>query len=291
MKRICLLFFPLLSCILSLSAQKQSGWDKMKELYLNALQNASDVTEEEDNDFFTVSYDFQVDKWRYVVLSKEDKTVSIHPIMYWYWDDGEIWSPDTTLRGTVKMPSHVTYNDTTYIVTTISKGAFAYSVYIDSLIIPETITTIEDFAFLQSFIKSYTFLGYSLKKVGSSAFDTYCVNAYDGVVYDEYDGIVHRHGYMYSKTPPEGVVFLSSDGKKRNGLLHVPVGCKEVYQQAEGWKQYGENIVDDINLEGIHHAQLKTQDSDAPTYDLHGRRVENPKQGEIYIQKGKKIRK
>ena len=121
MKRICLLFFPLLSCILSLSAQKQSGWDKMKELYLNALQNASDVTEEEDNDFFTVSYDFQVDKWRYIVLSKEDKTVSIHPIMYWYWDDGEIWSPDTTLRGTVKMPSHVTYNDTTYIVTTISK--------------------------------------------------------------------------------------------------------------------------------------------------------------------------
>ena len=152
-------------------------------------------------------------------------------------------------------------------------------------------TTIEDFAFLQSFIKSYTFLGYSLKKVGSSAFDTYCVNAYDGVVYDEYDGIVHRHGYMYSKTPPEGVVFLSSDGKKRNGLLHVPVGCKEAYQQAEGWKQYGENIVDDINLEGIHHAQLKTQDSDAPTYDLQGRRVAHPKQGEIYIQNGRKIRK
>jgi hypothetical protein len=28
-----------------------------------------------------------------------------------------------------------------------------------------------------------------------------------------------------------------------------------------------------------------------PMYDLQGRRVENPKQGEIYIQNGKKVKK
>ena len=168
---------------------------------------------------------------------------------------------------------------------------FWCNLFIDSLIIPETITEIKDFAFYWSFIPSYTILGNNLKKVGVEAFETSFINNGAMNDYNEYDGIIHRHCYMYSETPPEGVVFLSPDGKKRNGLLHVPVGCKEAYQQAEGWKQYGENIVDDINLEGIHHAQLKTQDSDAPAYDLQGRRVAHPKQGEIYIQKGKKIRK
>ena len=46
-----------------------------------------------------------------------------------------------------------------------------------------------------------------------------------------------------------------------------------------------------IAPEGIHSSQVISNNSDAPTYDLQGRRVENPKQGEIYIQKGKKIRK
>ena len=46
-----------------------------------------------------------------------------------------------------------------------------------------------------------------------------------------------------------------------------------------------------IAPEGIHSLQVISNDSDAPTYDLQGRRVENPKQGEIYIQKGKKIKK
>jgi hypothetical protein len=91
--------------------------------------------------------------------------------------------------------------------------------------------------------------------------------------------------YCEGTVPPEGGIYQAG------ATLHVPIGCKELYATAEIWKLYGENIVDDINLEGIHNAQLKAQDSDAPTYDLQGRRVENPKQGEIYIQKGKKIRK
>ena len=46
-----------------------------------------------------------------------------------------------------------------------------------------------------------------------------------------------------------------------------------------------------IAPEGIHNSQVISNDSDAPVYDLQGRRVENPKQGEIYIQKGKKVKK
>jgi hypothetical protein len=97
---------------------------------------------------------------------------------------------------------------------------------------------------------------------------------------------------MYSETPPEGVAFFSYKGfSKCDGLLHVPVGCKEAYQQAEGWKQYGENIVDDIELSGIRSIKNEELEKNNAIYDLQGRRVAHPKQGEIYIQKGKKIRK
>ena len=71
--------------------------------------------------------------------------------------------------------------------------------------------------------------------------------------------------------------------------LHVPKGCKEIYATTDNWAKYGENIVDDIELSGIHSSQVISNDSDAPTYDLQGRRVAHPKQGGIYIQKGKKV--
>ena len=91
--------------------------------------------------------------------------------------------------------------------------------------------------------------------------------------------------YCEGTVPPEGGIYQAG------ATLHVPIGCKELYATAEIWKLYGDNIVDDIELSGINNAQLKTQDSDAPTYDLQGRRVAHPKQGEIYIQNGRKIRK
>ena len=91
--------------------------------------------------------------------------------------------------------------------------------------------------------------------------------------------------YCEGTVPPEGGIYQAG------ATLHVPKGCREVYASAKIWALYGDHIVDDIELSGIHNSQLKTQDSDAPTYDLQGRRVENPKQGEIYIQKGKKVKK
>ena len=91
--------------------------------------------------------------------------------------------------------------------------------------------------------------------------------------------------YCEGTVPPEEGIYIEG------ATLHVPKGYKEIYATTDNWAKYGENIVDDIELSGIHHAQLKTQDSDAPTYDLQGRKVAHPKQGEIYIQKGKKVKK
>ena len=91
--------------------------------------------------------------------------------------------------------------------------------------------------------------------------------------------------YCEGIIPPEGGIWQAG------ATLHVPKGCREVYASAKIWALYGDHIVDDIELSGIHSLQVISNDSDTPKYDLQGRRVENPKQGEIYIQKGKKIKK
>ncbi len=297
MKRYCLFLFLIFvfPSSFSASAQNNSGWETTKQFFIDKVRSSSflyKVEEEDKNDLFY--YDFERDHLCYRILSKEEKTVSVGTPMYeYFFSDWDGWGnyayvSDTILKGTIELPTHVSYNDTLYTVTAISGMGFWCNLFIDSLIIPETITEIKDFAFYWSFIPSYTILGNNLKKVGVEAFETSFINNGAMNDYNEYDGIIHRHCYMYSETPPEGVVFLSPDGKKRNGLLHVPVGCKEAYQQAEGWSQYGDRIVDDIDLSGVHSIKNEELKMNNEMFDLQGRRITEPQKGKIYIQKGKK---
>ena len=225
-------------------------------------------------------YDFEIDRLRYTILSKEDRTVSVRATCYncEYDDHGMVAVSiisDTTLTGNLEIPSQVVYRDTAYTVTAIDDNAFSVS-RITSVVLPPSIETIGQFAFVDSRLQSVSCMGNQLQTIK----DSFDEEDFENLGKDVPDII--RNCYCYSETPASAAIYLG------DAMLHVPVGCKEAYQQAEGWKQYGENIVDDINLEGIHHAQLKTQDSDAPTYDLQGRRVTHPKQGEIYIKNGKK---
>ena len=253
------------------SDNMENLWKYEREYSIHDLRDAS-------FNEIPFDYDFEIDKLRYTILSKEDRTVTVRARYYSIVGKnflGEV--TDTTLIGSLEIPSHVTYNDTTYIVIGIGENAFSKNFQLDSIVIPNTITAIGDYAFYLNFATSYTFLGNNIQEIGEDAF----MGMFD-------DGNLYRDCYIYSQEPPPGSIYLSGPATKCDAMLHVPVGCKEAYQQAEGWKQYGENIVDDIELSGIHNAQLKTQDSDAPVYDLQGRRVAHPKQGEIYIQNGKK---
>lgn len=279
MKRKSLLvLFTLIACS-SVLADSVNWWDAYRNAMIRNLRQ-SNFTE------IPFEYDFEIGGLRYTILSKENRTVSVRARYYMTIreeDDqgyvGEV--ADTTIKGDLIIPSHVTYNGTVYAVTNIGKTAFGMNPFIKTITIPSSVLAIEEAAFAFNFAQSYLIMSDSIQQIGSDAFYSY--------VADEDRLGIYRHCYVYYTTPPQVAVFMSPDGtSKCDGLLHVPVGCKEAYQQAEGWKQYGENIVDDIELSGIHHAQLKTQDFDAPTYDLQGRRVAHPKQGEIYIQNGKK---
>ena len=184
----------------------------------------------------------------------------------------------------LNLPSSVTY---------IGEEAFSHNTVLKEACLPASLDTLGSNVFLQCHsLEKVTFLGGAIDKVlfagcvklktlvfgrqvkyvTSKLFKTYS--------YDENNPLTDV--YCEGTVPPEEGIYIEG------ATLHVPKGYKEIYATTDNWAKYGENIVDDIELSGIHHAQLKTQDSDAPTYDLQGRRVENPKQGEIYIQKGKK---
>lgn len=69
----------------------------------------------------------------------------------------------------------------------------------------------------------------------------------------------------------------------------MPKDYREVYETAEIWKQYANNTIDDIEIEGISNTQISTSNSQA-TYDMLGRKMNVPKRGKIFICRGKKFK-
>ena len=153
-------------------------------------------------------------------------------------------------------------------------GLLAENHNLKDVIMSEGIDTIEYWVFLNC---------YSLEKIHFPASVRY----------------IHERAVYFFKEPEnpssqikdiycEGTVPPKEGCYVEGVTLHVPKGCKEIYAQTDNWARYGDNIVDDIELEGIHNSKFVIHNSDAPAYDLQGRRVAHPKQGEIYIQDGKK---
>ena len=65
--------------------------------------------------------------------------------------------------------------------------------------------------------------------------------------------------------------------------VHVPIGSKAAYEAHPAWGKY---TIVEYDATGIR--SIKNEEMNNTIYDLQGRRVMHPKQGEIYIQKGKK---
>jgi len=76
-------------------------------------------------------------------------------------------------------------------------------------------------------------------------------------------------------------VFLDSSASK--ATLHVPVGTKALYEAAEGWKDFGTIVEEDVT--GI--ADVSVPSDDAPAYNLNGTLTRSPRG--IVIKNGKKV--
>jgi len=62
-------------------------------------------------------------------------------------------------------------------------------------------------------------------------------------------------------------------------VLHVPAGCVEAYQAADGWKDFVNIVGDAAGIENV-----TTADGPAEYFDLQGRKVTAPSNG-IFIKK------
>lgn len=112
----------------------------------------------------TLAYDFQVDQLCYNILSDTEVEVT-------YQQDP--WSEDATypsLSGVVIIPSSVTYNETTYTVTSIGNYAFTYCSYLISITIPSSVTSIGDYTFFNCSSLNSVTIPSTITNMGGSAF-------------------------------------------------------------------------------------------------------------------------
>ena len=86
------------------------------------------------------AHDFEVEGIYYNILSEEDRTVEV---TY----KGDSYYEYSEYSGNVAIPANVTYEGTTYSVTTIRESAFRDCSSLTSIEIPNSVTTIGDYAF------------------------------------------------------------------------------------------------------------------------------------------------
>jgi hypothetical protein len=108
-------------------------------------------------------------------------------------------------------------------VTTIGTSAFRISrlVYVT---IPNSVTTINDFALSACRSLASATIGNSVTSIGYGVF---C------------ESTALKHIYVLAEDPPmvcNESTFLEVN--KATCILHVPIGCKEKYASADGWKEF-----------------------------------------------------
>ena len=83
----------------------------------------------------------------------------------------EVTSNYPQLTGSITIPAQVTYNDTTYNVTTIGNYAFSSSPNLTSVVIPNTVTSINSYAFSWCFGLISITIPESVTNIGAFAFN------------------------------------------------------------------------------------------------------------------------
>jgi len=80
--------------------------------------------------------------------------------------------------------------------------------------------------------------------------------------------------------------YCFSDEIYRNATLYVPVGCKQVYAEAEGWKNFMH--IEEKDPSAVRDVSMKEKDRDVRIYDLGGRRQKALQRG-LNIVNGRKV--
>jgi hypothetical protein len=162
-------------------------------------------------------------------------------------------------------------------VTNIENGAFAGCSGLISVDIPNSVTSIGHNAFFGCRGLTSLTLGSIVSTIGGTAF-VYSTDYY-------YWPLLSSITSITSLNPIPPVLGENAFAQQGKTTLKVPIGSKESYQNAEGWKNF-KNIIE-IDPSGIQAITLEKK-AYAPVYDLNGRKIKEPNRG-IHIVGGKKV--
>ena len=224
------------------------------------------------------AHDFEVDGIYYDIISETDKIVEVTYSGSYYSENYDRYT------GSVVIPETVTYNGTTYSVTSIGAYAFWGREGLTEVTIPNSVTSIGDWAFYGCTGLTSVTIGNSVTSIGECAFDA-CyglteitipnsvTSIGDYTFYDctglrtvtigsgvqeignyAFDGCDKiKDVYTYPTVPPTIYTntFTFRYYENNDVILHTVKGYKDVYAEAPYW-EYFTNITDDLtSVEGV----------------------------------------
>lgn len=166
-------------------------------------------------------FDFEVDGVYYKVTDDNENVV-------------EVVHGEETYQGVVVVPNTVTYDGVAYNVTGIGYEAFA-NAEITHLVLPVTITSIDNTAFTNCHIGSLVITGNGTWTAGALATDVDQLFVMSGVTGIQGMQVNPETIYSYSTVPPtcNGQTFTGYDGE-----LHVPASSLASYFTAPYWTNF-----------------------------------------------------
>ena len=182
----------------------------------------------------TVDYDFYVHRYCYdfivddiYYLKRGAQTVGVSMLYDYYYSEGHNTSP--CYSGDVVIPEQVSYEGRDYTVTEIIPFAFYSCRYLTSVVIPNTVTTIGNYAFEMWFASDLTKvdIGSSVETIGLNAF--YRCNNIQQVI-------------CRASVPPTLSQEQSNYGEcftcYNSATLFVPLESLESYQADADWGRF-----------------------------------------------------
>lgn len=220
------------------------------------------------------AYDFEVDDIYYNITDENTKTIEV---TYQGSSYGEF---SNEYSGSVNIPSTVTYNGTTYSVTSIGSYAFYDCLGLSEVTIGNSVTSIGVSAFSGCLgVKELT-IGNSVTEIGQFAFNmcsgltsVTIPNSIMGIGENAFKDCNFESVISYCETP-QTCGNRAFDGSY-SARLSVPEGTKDAYANADEWEKFT-NINENSGVDGV---ETEGNAIEVARYDIYGRQLNQPTKG------------